>query len=444
VRVEGLNISRILSLVGLVSVSLMACYAILEPEKGILLTGIPLLIFFFIKPVFALVAFVFLIPFEMSLIGSDDFISFLKIFGIVVAICYFVNRATSRRFPSFKEIPHVKLILVFLSLMLVSILFSTDKKLSLFQYLTYVQLFIFYVIIVDFVEDERKFKYLIGALLISGLINAIYSIHNFYFDSGTVFGNGVEREAGFLANANRFGYAEILIALLAFPFAINMKMKIVRFTYILTIAVVMFSALLSFSRGTFIALVATGVYVLMTMFKRKQIMIWLMGILIAMAIIAPGAVWERARTIVYPDEREGSWPTRYAFLIDGFKMGISNPLTGVGLGRFKEEFLKFSTKPVSPTSGGAHNMYISVMSENGIPVLAVFLLLLYRTIRRIRELGSSSSKKITPYAMSIELGMVFTLCAGFFGTIEYLKIFWLLLALANVTDKIGHSLDSNV
>ena len=443
-RVEDINISKFISHVGLVSLAFIASYAILEPAKGLLLIGIPFLVFFFIKPIFALIAFIFLIPFEASLIGIDDFISFFKILGIVVAICYFVNKTVSMQFPSVGKIPHIKLMLIFLLLMFISAIFSTDQTMSLIQYLTYVQLFFFYVIVIDFIDNERKFKYVISALLLAGMISAIYSIYNYYFESGTVFASDIRREAGFLENANRFGYLQTLIALLAFPHAMNIKNKIIRFIYIFAIAVLIFSSILSFSRGAVIALIATSLYVLTVLFKQKKIVIVLIAILAVIAILAPSTFWERTKTIIFPDEIEGSRQTRVAFLVDGFKMGLSAPVTGVGLGRFKEEFLKFSRRTVSPTAGGAHNMYVSIMAENGIPVLAAFLILLYRTLRKTRNYGRSSPRELTNYAIGIELGMVFTLCAGIFATIEYSKIFWLLLALANVPDKIGCSLDSNM
>jgi len=367
------------SIIVLLPVPFLAGIAILDPEKWVLVTIIPLSIFI-LEPFIALLVFVFLIPFETSLVGVNEFVSFMKIFGAILAFVYFINKGLKKDLPSLQDIPNAKLLLIFLALMFISSIFASDTTISLIDYLTYLQLFVFYVIIVDLLDDEKKHRYLFIALLLSGFINGIYSIYNCFFTMATssVFATTIRREGGFLENANRFGYMQTVIFLIALPYALNIQSRLVRFIAILSICIITFSSFLSLSRGVVIALIVTVIYASMYLFRQKRIFLGLIIIVIVNMIILPDVFWDRAKTIMYVDASEGSRPTRLAFLRGGFLMGIANPLTGVGLGGFKAQFANYSNRVVSPTAGGAHNMYISIMGENGIPVLIVFLLLLYK------------------------------------------------------------------
>lgn len=436
---KNINTSKMTSsIVGLLLVPFLGGIAILDPEKWILVTIIPLLIFI-LEPFIALVTFVFLIPFETSLVGVNEFVSFMKILGVILAIVYFINKAFKKDLPSFQDIPNAKLLLIFLALMFISSIFSSDTASSVIDYLTYLQLFVFYVIIVDVLDDEKKPRYLFIALLLSGFMNGIYSIYSCFFTRGTVFASTIHREGGFLENANRFGYMQTLIFLIALPYVLNIQSRLERFIAILSICIIIFSSFLSLSRGVLIALIVTVIYASMYLFRQKRIFLGLIIIVIVNMIILPDVFWDRAKTIMYVDASEGSRPTRLAFLRGGFLMGIANPLTGVGLGGFKAQFANYSNRVVSPTAGGAHNMYISIMGENGIPVLIVFLLLLYKCFRKTLTYRSTVVGKLASCVMGCELAMVFTLVEGFFATIEYSKILWLLLALCMVPEKINES-----
>lgn len=440
---KAINIQRIITFICFVFALVLAIQLITNPKIGIYFISIPIFLIFFIKPFIALAIFVFLIPFETSLmyIGVDEFTSFMKIYGVLLLFIFLLYNLIKRGF-SFSAIPNIKLILVFLALMLLSALFPTDREQSLIQYLTYLQLFILYIIIVNFVDNEEKFRYLFVTLLFAGSINAAFSIYNYYFSSGTVFAGGTDRASGFLLNANRFGYMQGIISLSTFFFLLNNKSKYFRLLTIPIPAIIMFSSFLSLSRGIFIAFLISMLYALNYFFRQgqKKIFLGVLILFIVSIVFIPQDFWNRMETIIHPDVSEGSSSTRRAFILDGFRMGIAHPFMGVGLGRFKEEFLNFSNAVVSPTAGTAHNMYISLMAENGIPVLIVFLLLVYKILAQTIKTRNSADKRLTHYAFGIEIALVFTLAAGFFGALEYSKIFWLFLALAATVGKINEAI----
>jgi putative inorganic carbon (HCO3(-)) transporter len=320
--------------------------------------------------------------------------------------------------------------------MLLSAIFSADIEVSMIGYLTYLELFLFYIIVVDLIDDRKKLEYLFKTLLAAGFVTGVYSIYNYYFKSGTIFETEAIRATGFLENANRFGYVQAFISLVTISYIWTIKNRLTRFITIAVVVTILFSSFLSLSRGLFIGLLITLIYSFTYFFKRTKIVFGFIFLFIGITAIVPGAFWNRLETLVYIDRSEGALPTRLAFIQDGFRMGLANPLTGVGLGCFKDEFLRFSDKPVSPSAGGSHNMYISIMAENGIPALIIFLLLIYRTLKKTISNKNRLSEKLRNYGIGIELSLVFSLVAGFFGTIEYSKIFWLLLAICVVPEKI--------
>ena len=107
------------------------------------------------------------------------------------------------------------------------------------------------------------------------------------------------------------------------------------------------------------------------------------------------------------------------------------PVTGIGLGRFREHYQKYRFKEEKQDLGHMHNNFIHIAAENGIVGLAGLLYFigfyLYTSLRNHR-------KNKNPYDI-----LVFTICLGYiciFGQIDYtlgvsdgMRMLWFLLAV---------------
>ena len=62
-------------------------------------------------------------------------------------------------------------------------------------------------------------------------------------------------------------------------------------------------------------------------------------------------------------------------------MVLKYPLTGVGFGQFSENMLAYAVNPVERRGRVAHNSYIHVVAEIGIPGFIAFMMLFYLSFR---------------------------------------------------------------
>src|SRR5882672_7762201 len=77
----------------------------------------------------------------------------------------------------------------------------------------------------------------------------------------------------------------------------------------------------------------------------------------------------------------------------------------------------------------AHNSFLEVAAEFGIPVFVVFVMLIFATFRilnRAERLGASpDGRQLAGWAEGLRSGLIGFLVAGFFISAQYEKMLWL-------------------
>jgi O-antigen ligase len=112
----------------------------------------------------------------------------------------------------------------------------------------------------------------------------------------------------------------------------------------------------------------------------------------------------------------------------------AHPIAGVGLGNFKP-LMPLYTSVTSGTrvdvDSVAHNMFIEVAAELGLPALVIFLAMFWSTYRTLGKLRRSSSTHplIRQTAAALQAGLLGFSVAGSFVSAEYQKTSWMGLAL---------------
>jgi len=120
-------------------------------------------------------------------------------------------------------------------------------------------------------------------------------------------------------------------------------------------------------------------------------------------------------------------------------MGLDRFVTGIGLGQFDHYVASYANRH-TVRAGGAHNMYVSIFAEAGSIGLIAFLGFLATSLVAAggcQRPGRSGTRFQMAFANSVELGYVVLLFGGLFSTLEYSKVLWILLALAEVVRKLG-------
>jgi len=115
----------------------------------------------------------------------------------------------------------------------------------------------------------------------------------------------------------------------------------------------------------------------------------------------------------------------------GLRMIADRPLVGVGVGRFKMNAPRYGADDDPELVHIAHNTYISVGAEMGLPGLVLYLGLYWATLRslvrqhaRAVQVGAGLLEVASE---GLAIGLVAFGVAAFFVSAEYQKLFWLVI-----------------
>ncbi len=141
------------------------------------------------------------------------------------------------------------------------------------------------------------------------------------------------------------------------------------------------------SRGAFVGMVFVGGYLvvaLKTISAAKRIA-FVVVVGAALVIAAPPGYWEQMKTLVHPTQ-DYNWSDingRRAVAERGLGYMLRHPMTGVGIANFQLAEGTISDKArYRPAGAGimwaaAHNSYVQIGAELGIPGLALWLVLIF-------------------------------------------------------------------
>lgn len=257
-----------------------------------------------------------------------------------------------------------------------------------------------------------------------------------YFTGNTLFGRA-GWYMGTFDNFNDLAALTLLQLSMAVALLMTEKWGLVRLGALFGVLVFPFMILVTQSRGVFLAL---GLFTLLSVLgmRRKlrgfMVLAALGGVLV---LISPDGVWERLkglRNITNTEDlrtvdREGSAEQRYMLLRAGIQIAAANPALGVGLGT-----IAYANGDVSAVLADrdAHNTYVTLAAENGIPGLVIFLCLVGGTVlrsRRVRKRVRDTLPNGAEQLRYLELGLICFLAAGMFGSYGRLSFLYVHLAL---------------
>jgi len=174
------------------------------------------------------------------------------------------------------------------------------------------------------------------------------------------------------------------------------------------------------SRGGAIALVVLALVCLWRLGVKSRRFGFLLLVPAAMMVLwlySGNALRERfEQTNVDPavnkDEAAGSAQQRQELFFRSLKVTAEHPLFGVGPGNFEE---------VSGSWHETHNSYTQISAEGGIPAFLLYLLILWRGIANLRDIGKyrKTGRKIRLFSMALEASLAAYLVGSFFDSVAY-------------------------
>jgi O-antigen ligase len=233
-----------------------------------------------------------------------------------------------------------------------------------------------------------------------------------------------------LYETNYFATLLVLVIPLAFIFATQAPDRMRRTLWVLAGLVLVLELFLTSSRGGFVGLlVASMVFV----YRRRGLggALGIVAALLVALILVPTDLGSRLWTIVgdrsaVPAGLEASNRAHEALFWAALRMIGDNPIFGVGPLNFKD----LSTAYTGLAQGNiAHNTFLEVAAEFGLPVFAIFVLLLVATFRTLNAAARltwlSEEWRLAGWAEGLRSGLLGFLVSGFFISAQYEKLFWL-------------------
>lgn len=313
------------------------------------------------------------------------------------------------------------------------LLWTIDRKATWDQVQYLAKLWLITFVFCNALRDEPKLRaYMLFTLLCFITHAGRGSIQN-YLTGNTLFGRVVWN--GEFANPNFLAGITLLELSLAVVLLSVERRTWARWFSLASIVLTVIVILATQSRSGFIGLVMFGILSLIAIEGRKRLRIAgaMAGLALIGVALAPKGVWERVgglgRVSGSSDMRdvdpEGSAAERLRILQTGFTILGDHPMTGTGLKTYARTNLLYA-----PDLGrkDAHNTYMAVAVETGIPGLVLFLGML---VAAFRGEGTSRQRRVprTPSVTWLRNGLLGFLIVALWGTVFTLQFLYLHMAL---------------
>lgn len=310
----------------------------------------------------------FLRPWE--LVAEDPFLGILPRLSITLCLAHlFLHYAQTRRI-DFKHTQVARILLLFTGWAFVTTLFSSDPSASQSEFYDgFLKSLVLFLMLLQMIRTRESLRLMFGTLFISFLSVAGISEYN-SLRLGSLLEVPDFRLVGFGAFANSNDIAALMVWIL--PFAVFLMIRKSENLFHRSLGFVLtFSALsavfLSKSRGAVLGVASMIALFFFLRMGRKAIVPLVIGGLL-LAIPTTILVFNR-RT----EDLAGSSAGRKTFLKAGLRMGIKNPIFGVGYGAYPQSLQAYSTESLEEsTQMTAHNSWVLVFAELGLIGLLLF------------------------------------------------------------------------
>lgn len=369
---------------------------------------------------------------NMQLVGTVTVFKVLGVIVLIYALCYAVRHS----YLAFLWNRTTTLFMWLFLMATVSYLFlGTSSSVAPFQ--SYVSMLSLVISTLLLVDSFSKLQNTLRASLVGVAFGGLYVIREFQLYHG-IF---PDMRPGWVVGDPNY-YATGAVVCLPFGLALlDLEIRNLHRFVILGCSVVTVIALvLTGSRGGLLAMGAFMVFAFCSGRRHKRIipLALLLSLLMMVVPLSPIA------RLLFPDRSDTeSVDFRKELLVAGIEMVKQHPLIGVGLGNFKFESKGFLKRDFALV---AHNTYLEVAAELGLPALAVFFALLRESWRTLRKIQRRSEPSLQPHlksvCFSLEGSLVAFLVAALFISGEYQRYLWLVVALSMVMERFPASSES--
>ncbi|WP_425060585.1 O-antigen ligase family protein [Sporomusa carbonis] len=340
-----------------------------------------------------------------------------------------------------KRTPFDEIIALFVILSAASIAVSPDKDFSFYNYYHLMGRYILvYYLVINNLTSINQLQRLIYAVLSSAVLVTFYGFYQyihgvdisaFQWVDGEQFPELKIRIFSTLKNPNLLaGFLVVVMSLAAGLGLHTEKIKDKLLLFVL-VAVLGTCLVLTYSRGAWLSIVAvTAIYG--RLYNRK--ILWVLLLIPALVLFCQDAVMERLMSIVNPTDTSST--LRIALWESTIAMILDKPFLGIGWGAYWLVYPEYDFFLSDPTIKifHAHNMYLHIAAEIGIPGLIVFLAIIYgHTKKAMDVLTHTKNRWVAGLMLGVVTAVMGLAVSGFTDyimfNVQMSMLFWLLSAV---------------
>ena len=386
-----------------------------------------------------LLCMIFIMPFEKNpyLKISDSFLgifpefTLIKLLGLVGLVWVLWQVGAGRISIGLLASRQGKAFFVFLGIVVLAGQISGTGILAFTRYLS---LALFFPITLAAVQSEQDVKRALWACVGVMILVFPYALRQLLRFGGRL---GVG-----LYEPNYLALALVLLMPLAVVIARQRETTGQQACWFAGVGILFASLILTGSRGGFLGFL-TGMGLLCFKSARRPFLVASVATvgLLLFVFVVPTDLGQRLRASLDADVQDVGVAASTEAHLDLFKAGWgmigANPVFGVGLGQFKQQSSVYYdvAKPRI-----AHNTYIQIAAESGIPALIAFLLFIGLTLRSLSHIeimaGVQGRLHMRQWAVALQVGLGGYLVSAFFLSAQFEKFFWLIVFLSIAMERI--------
>ncbi len=361
----------------------------------------------------------------------ERFIGDVTIVKCVGLLCLFyagAHLALRRRLPAFFSTWQARLFILFFLMCAASyLLMGSRTELEFSPILSYSSFLALLFITLAVVDSLSRLRWVLLVAIGSEAFASLYVLREWQ-KYRSVY---AQFRPGFVVgDANYFCVSAVLCLPIAFYLLLGRQRLLERLyclgCLLLTLAAVAFSA----SRGGLLGLLVSFFFAVWHSRRRMRNFVLVMCLFIPMVAFSPTSPLRRLLRPNYSAQQ--STENHKQILVAGLRMIVAHPLVGVGLGNFKLRMSSYAD-PDLQQQFIAHNAYLEVAAEMGLPALIVFVSILFFTFRTLSQLRARLAKSeptlVLRAVQGIQAGLAGSCISLFFVSGQYQKLNWFIIFL---------------
>lgn len=386
-----------------------------------------------------LLCMIFVMPFEKnpylkisaSFLGIFPEFTLIKLLGLVGLVWILWQIGSGRLSLGLMASWQGKAFFVFLGTVLIAGQVSGTGTLALTRYLS---LALFFPIMLAAVQSEQDVKRTIWACVGVMILVFPYALRQVWRFGGRL---GVG-----LYEPNYLALALVLLIPMAVVLVRQQETTGKQVFWSLGAGILVMSLILTGSRGGFLGFLASMGLLCFKMARRPFLVasVAVTG-LVLFAMVVPTNLGQRLRASLDTDVQDSGVSASTQAHLDLFKAGLGmiaeNPVFGVGLGEFKQQSSVYYDVAKERI---AHNTYIQIAAESGVPALLTFLIFIGFTFRSLRQSVTMAHAQGRPdmreWAVALQAGLGGYLVSASFLSAQFEKFFWLFVFLSMVMERV--------